>query len=38
MIEFHKTLTEQSVRFRYFSLLKLEHAYRPRAAHANLLQ
>ena len=24
MIEFHKTLSEQSVRFRYFSLLKLD--------------
>ena len=32
MIEFHKTLTEQSVRFRYFSLLKLE----TRIAHERL--
>jgi acetyltransferase len=32
MIEFHKTLSEQSVRFRYFSLLKLE----TRIAHERL--
>ena len=32
MIEFHKTLSEQSVRFRYFSMLKLE----TRIAHERL--
>jgi acetyltransferase len=34
MIEFHKTLSEQSVRFRYFSLLRLD----TRIAHQRLTQ
>ena len=37
MVKFHETLSERSVYLRYFHLMKLEPARRPRAADAHLL-
>ena len=37
MVEFHETLSEESVRFRYFDLFEARCAHRPRAPDTNLL-